>query len=110
MGYQLDSSENDVGSVSFNLVGNAVNGNGAFDSGDKWNILSFSISAPDSTYLDDDENLNLRTISVGDYDSFVAEEDPAVLEGKGKKKSLTISSQMGIYFTGQLCLSLLLVP
>ena len=79
--------ETDVGSVSFNLVGNAVNGNGAFDSGDKWNILSFSISAPDSTYLDDDENLNLRTISVGDYDSlFVAEEDPAALEAERQEK------------------------
>ena len=69
------------------MVGNAVNGNGAFDSGDKWNILSFSISAPDSTYLDDDENLNLRTISVGDYDSlFVAEEDPAALEAERQEK------------------------
>lgn len=79
--------ETDAGSVSFHLVGNAVNGNGAFDSGDKWNILSFSISAPDSTYLDDDENLNLRTISVGDYDSlFVAEEDPAALEAERQEK------------------------
>ena len=73
--------ESNIGSVSFQLVGNAVNGNGQFDGGDLWNILSFSISSPDSTYTDDSENLQLRTISVGDYDSlFVAEEDPAAIE------------------------------
>ena len=73
--------DSDIGSVSFQLVGNAVNGNGQFDEGDLWNILSFSISSPDSTFTDDSENLQLRTISVGDYDSlFVAEEDPAAIE------------------------------
>ena len=73
--------DSDIGSVSFQLVGNAVNGNGQFDGGDLWNILSFSISSPDSTFTDDSENLQLRTISVGDYDSlFVAEENPAAIE------------------------------
>ena len=73
--------DSDIGSVSFQLVGNAVNGNGQFDGGDLWNILSFSISSPDSTYTDDTEGLQLRTISVGDYDSlFVADEDPAAIE------------------------------
>ncbi len=48
-----------------------------------WNILSFSISAPDTTFEDDSDNLQLRTISVGDYDSlFVAEEDPAAVEAE----------------------------
>ena len=75
--------DSDIGSVSFQLVGNAVNGNGQFDGGDLWNILSFSISAPDTTFEDDSDNLQLRTISVGDYDSlFVAEEDPAAVEAK----------------------------
>ena len=75
--------DSDIGSVSFQLVGNAVNGNGQFDGGDLWNILSFSISAPDTTFEDDSDNLQLRTISVGDYDSlFVAEEDPAALEAE----------------------------
>ena len=79
--------DSDIGSVSFQLVGNAVNGNGQFDGGDLWNILSFSISPPDSTYKDDEENLQLRTISVGDYDSlFVAEEDPAALEAARQEK------------------------
>ena len=75
--------DSDIGSVSFQLVGNAVNGNGQFDAGDLWNILSFSISAPDTTFEDDSDNLQLRTISVGDYDSlFVAEEDPAAIEAE----------------------------
>ena len=73
--------DSDVGDVSFQLVGNAVNGNGQFDAGDHWNILSFSISSPNSTYLDSDESLGVRTISVGDYQSlFVLEEDPAAIE------------------------------
>ena len=43
---------------------------------------------PDSTYEDDEENLQLRTISVGDYDSlFVAEEDPAALEAARQEKT-----------------------
>ncbi len=73
--------DTDVGEVSFQLVGNAVNGNGQFDAGDHWNILSFSISSPNSTYLDSNESLGVRTISVGDYESlFVLEEDPAAIE------------------------------
>ena len=73
--------DSDVGEVSFQLVGNAVNGNGLFDAGDHWNILSFSISSPNSTYVDSNESLGVRTISVGDYDSlFVLEEDPAAIE------------------------------
>lgn len=73
----------DVGIIPFQLVGNAVNGNGNFDAGDAWNILSFSISSPDTTTNDNDENLTLRTISVGDYDAlFVAVEDPAAVEAE----------------------------
>ena len=77
----------DVGDVSFQLVGNAVNGNGQFDAGDHWNILSFSISSPNTTYVDSNESLEVRTISVGDYDSlFVLEEDPAAIEAAKQKK------------------------
>lgn len=73
----------DVGEVSFSLVGNAVDGQNGANEGDKWNILSFFISAPDSTTDDDEEGLPLRTISVGDFDSlFVAEIDPAVVEAE----------------------------
>ena len=73
--------DNDIGVVSFQLLGNAVNGVDFADEGDHWNILSFSISPPDTTTNDDAEGLALRTISVGDYESlFVAEEDPAAIE------------------------------
>ena len=73
----------DVGIIPFQLVGNAVNGNDLFDAGDAWNIVSFSISSPNTTTNDNEENLKLRTISVGDYDSlFVAEEDPAAVEAE----------------------------
>ena len=61
----------------FQLVGNAVDGNGAPNANDAWNVLSFMISEPGSTVDDDVNDRDLRTISVGDYESlFVAEEDP----------------------------------
>tara|TARA_B100001173_G_scaffold309929_1_gene323331 strand:- start:586 stop:1551 length:966 start_codon:yes stop_codon:yes gene_type:complete len=75
--------DEDVGEVSFTLVGNAVDGQNGANEGDKWNILSFFISAPDSTTNDDEEGLALRTISVGDFESlFVADIDPAVVEAE----------------------------
>lgn len=77
----------DVGIIPFQLVGNAVNGNGNFDAGDTWNIVSFSISPPDTATNDDEENLALRTISVGDYESlFVAVEDPEAIEAERQEK------------------------
>ena len=73
----------DVGVIAFQLVGNAVNGDGLPNEDDHWNILSFSISAPGTATNDDEDGLALRTISVGDYDSlFVADIDPAELEAE----------------------------
>ena len=73
----------DMGPANFQLVGNAVNGNGNFDEGDKWNILAFTISEPGDTEVATDEDVSLRTISVGDYESlFVAEEDPEAIEAE----------------------------
>ena len=92
----------DIGTIPFQLVGNAVNGNGAFDAGDTWNILSFSISPPDSTTNDNAENLTLRTISVGDYDAlFVAVEDPAVAEAERQEQLADVFFDEGnlFYFT-----------
>jgi len=72
--------ESDVGNVHFSLILNAVNGASA-DPGDKWNILSFSISSPGEAVAQEGENLATRTLSVGDYDVlFVEEEDPEALE------------------------------
>ena len=73
----------DIGSVNFQLVGNAVNGNGLPDEGDKWNILSFIISEPGAEEVVTDEDVSLRTISVGDYDAlFVAEDNPEAVEAE----------------------------
>ncbi len=77
----------DVGVIPFQLVGNAVNGNGNFDAGDAWNILSFSISAPGTTTNDGTDELAVRTISVGDYDSlFVADVNPEVAEAERQEE------------------------
>ena len=79
----MDGPAEDAGPANFQLVGNAVNGNGNFDEGDKWNILTFTVSAPGATEIATDEDVSLRTISVGDYDSlFVAEEDPEAVEAE----------------------------
>ena len=68
---------------SFQLVGNAVNGDGVPNEEDKWNILAFTVSAPGATEIATDEDVSLRTISVGDYESlFVAEEDPEAIEAE----------------------------
>lgn len=75
--------DEDMGPANFQLVGNAVNGNGNFDEGDKWNILAFTINEPGDTEVATNEDVSLRTISVGDYDSlFVAEEDPEAIEAE----------------------------
>ena len=92
----------DIGTIPFQLVGNAVNGNGDFDAGDTWNNLSFSISPPDSTTNDNAENLSLRTISVGDYDAlFVAVEDPAAAEAERQEELADVFFDEGnlFYFT-----------
>ena len=73
----------DVGPANFKLVGNAVNGNGVFDEGDTWNILTFTVSEPGATVIATTEDVSLRTISVGDYDAlFVAKEDPEAIEAE----------------------------
>ena len=73
------SPDSDLGDVSFNLAGNSVDGHGANDDQDAWNILSFSINSPSSVSSQSD--LSTRFISVGDYEGlFVSEPDPAALE------------------------------
>ena len=80
---QWTAPSEDAGPANFQLVGNAVNGDGAPNEDDKWNILTFTVSAPGATEVATDEDVSLRTISVGDYDSlFVAEEDPEAVEAE----------------------------
>ena len=77
----------DVGDISFSLAGNAVDGLNGANEGDNWNLLSFFISSPETMTNDDEENLVLRTISVGDFDSlFVAVEDPEALEAQRQEE------------------------
>ena len=80
---QWTAPAEDVGPANFKLVGNAVNGDGLPNEDDKWNILTFTVSAPGASAVPTTEDVSLRTISVGDYDSlFVAEEDPEAVEAE----------------------------
>jgi len=80
---QWTAPAEDAGPANFKLVGNAVNGDGNPNEDDKWNILTFTISEPGDTVIATDEDIALRTISVGDYESlFVAEEDPEAIEAE----------------------------
>ena len=71
----------DEGGVTFWLAGNSVDGGGANDDSDHWNLLSFVVNEPGATDAQPEEGLSTRVISVGDYDSlFVSEVDPEQLE------------------------------
>ena len=72
----------DVGPVQFWLAGNSVDAGGIPDDADYWNLLSFSIIAPDTvTTSESSSTLETRTISVGTYDIlFVIEESESHLE------------------------------
>lgn len=68
----------DMGGVSFYLAGNSVDGHGANDDADAWNLMSFTLSSPSEG--DSQADLTTRVISVGDYTSlFVSEPDPEAL-------------------------------
>ena len=72
--------ETDEGIIHFSLVVNAVNGASA-DPGDKWNILSFSISSSSDVVAQEGDELTSRTLSVGDYEVlFVEVENPEAIE------------------------------
>ena len=70
----------DVGDIHFSLAGNVVDGSGAPDAGDHWTTLSFTVSAPGTATADED--VSLRTISVGDYDSLFGQKSDAQLEAE----------------------------
>ena len=73
--------ETNIGDLHFSLVVNAVDGQNGANEGDKWNILSFTISSPDQAVSQEGEALDTRTLSVGDYDTlFVQVEDPEAIE------------------------------
>jgi hypothetical protein len=86
----------DEGSVTFWLAGNSVDGGGANDDSDHWNLLSFVVNEPGATDAQSEEGLSTRVISVGDYDSlFVSEEDPEQLE---RERQAELAD--GVFWTG----------
>ncbi len=81
------SPETNIGDLHFSLVVNVVDGQNGANEGDKWNILSFTISSPDQAVSQEGAALESRTISVGDYDTlFVQEEDPEALEREHQRE------------------------
>lgn len=69
------SPASDVGAIDFSLVGNAVDGSGAPDAGDLWNILTFTIAEPAVGSAQEGEALTERVISMGDHEALFAVED-----------------------------------
>ena len=96
----------DSGDVSFALAGNAVDGSGLPDEGDAWNILSFFISSPGSTENSEGDELALRTISVGDYESlFVLEKTAEQIEAEHQEElSEKYFEQGNIYYWSTLAI------
>tara|TARA_Y100001980_G_C14556440_1_gene347933 strand:+ start:3297 stop:4211 length:915 start_codon:yes stop_codon:yes gene_type:complete len=81
------SPDSDLGDLHFSLVVNVVDGQNGANEGDKWNILSFTISSPDEAVSQEGEGLESRTISVGDYDTlFVQVEDPEAVEREHQRE------------------------
>ena len=80
----------DSGTILFSIAGNSVNGDGAPNEYDYWNILTFSINAPGSvTEGDSEATLQTRTIAVGDYQTlFVIEESESEKE-KERQRDLS---------------------
>ena len=70
--------EADDGDVAFWIVGNMVNGDGAPNSDDNWNSLSFIVNSPSQTSASDDQST--RVISSGDHSLFDQEVDEEALE------------------------------
>ncbi|MCH2349514.1 MAG: hypothetical protein MK233_06285 [Candidatus Poseidoniales archaeon] len=97
----------DEGPVSFWLAGNSVDGGGANDDSDHWNLLSFVVNEPGATDAQSEQGLATRVISVGDYDSlFVSEEDPEQLERERQAELAdgVFSTGNTLYFTSLLAL------
>ena len=92
---------NDTGPIHFWLAGNSVNGDGAPGDEDWWNILSFTINAPETIQSGDSgATLETRTVSVGDYDTlFVVEESDAQREAERQEAlSHRVFSQGNLFF------------
>lgn len=72
--------DSDTGDVHFSLAGNIVDGSGAPDAGDHWNILTFTINSPETATSDAD--VSTRTISIGNYDSLFGQKSDEEIEAE----------------------------
>ena len=87
----------DMGDIHFSLAGNVVDGSGAPDAGDHWTTLSFTVSAPVTATADED--VSLRTISVGDYDSLFGQKSDAQIEAERQAEMANNYFEQGnLYF------------
>ena len=87
----------DAGDIHFSLAGNVVDGSGAPDAGDHWTTISFTVSAPGTATADED--VSLRTISVGDYDSLFGQKSDAQLEAERQAEIASNYFEQGnLYF------------
>jgi hypothetical protein len=76
--YTWTAPETDVGDVAFWIAGNMVNDDGAPNSDDNWNTLSFVVNSPSQTSASSDQST--RVISSGDHSLFDQEVDEVALE------------------------------
>ena len=87
----------DVGNIHFSLAGNAVDQSENADAGDHWTTLAFTVSAPGTATPDEDPNL--RTISVGDYESLFGQKSPEQIEAENQAELASSYLEQGnLYF------------
>ena len=76
--FSWTAPETDEGDVAFWIVGNMVNDDGAPNSDDNWNSLSFVVNSPSQTSATTDQST--RVISSGDHSLFDQGVDEEALE------------------------------
>ena len=97
------SPSNNSSDAHFTLVGNIVDGDGIYSPGDAWNMFTFTVYAPGN--VTNDEDVSLRTISVGDYDRLFGQKSDAEIEAeKQAELAETYFTQGNLYFWTTLCI------
>ena len=84
----------DIGDVAFWVIGNMGNNDGAPNSDDHWNALSFVINSPSATNSSSDQST--RVLSSGDQSLFDQEVDAEALEIERQKAISEDVMQNGI--------------
>ena len=86
--------ESDIGDVAFWVIGNMVNGDGAPNSDDNWNALSFVVNSPSVTSASADQST--RVISSGDHSLFDQVVDEEALEIEHQKEVSEVVMRTGV--------------